>query len=142
MYSRIKQLTGGPRNRSGTAIKKRYGEVAVGIDEVKKRWQEYTEELFDDNRLPFELDVSDWGVPIRRYEMEAAVKQMKKGKAIGEDGVAVEMVEALGSEALMWWCNWQIEYMMQGTFLPQCNCPHLQQYQRSREQWNAISIEL
>ena len=96
MYSRIRQLTGGPRNRSGTAIKKRDGEVAVGIDEVKQRWQEYTEELFDDNRLPFELDVTDGGIPIRKYEVEAAVKQMKKGKAIGEDGVAVEMVEALG----------------------------------------------
>ena len=28
--------------------------------------------------------------------MEAAMKHMKKGKAIGENGVAVEMVEALG----------------------------------------------
>ena len=38
MYSRIKQLTGGPRNRSGIVIKKRDGEVAVGIEEVKQRW--------------------------------------------------------------------------------------------------------
>ena len=66
MYSRIKQITGGPRNRSGNAIMKRDGEIAMGIDEVKERWQEYTQELFDDNRLPFEMDVTDGVVP-RRY---------------------------------------------------------------------------
>ena len=96
MYSKIKELTRGPRNRSGTAIKKRDGEVAVGIEEVKQRWRECTEELFDDDRQPFELEVIDEGIPIQRSEVEAAMKQMKKGKAIGEDVMAVEMVEALG----------------------------------------------
>ena len=47
------------------------------------------------------MDVTDGGVPFQRSEVEAAVKQMKKGKAIGEDGVAVEMVEALEEWALM-----------------------------------------
>ena len=35
--SRIKELKGSPRNKSGTVIKKRDGEIAVGMDEVKKR---------------------------------------------------------------------------------------------------------
>ena len=95
MYSKIKELTGGPRNKSGSVIKKRNGEVAVGIDEVKQRWKEYTEELFDDDRQPYEVEVTEEGIPIQRCEVEAAIKHMKKGKAIGEDGVAVEMVEAL-----------------------------------------------
>ena len=37
MHSRIKQLTGRPRSRSGPAMKKRDGQVAMGIDEVKER---------------------------------------------------------------------------------------------------------
>ena len=96
MYSKIKELTGGTRNRSNIVIKKRDGEVAVGKEEVKKRWHEYISELFDDAREPFEVEVMDDGLPIQRSEVEAAVKQMKRGKAVGEDGVAVEMVEALG----------------------------------------------
>ena len=105
MYSKIKELTSGPRNRSGTAINKRDGEVAVGIDEVKKRWQEYTEELFNDDRQPFDLEVTEEGIPIQRSEVEAAMKQMKKGKAIGEDGVAIEMVKALEE----WACDLVVE---------------------------------
>ena len=101
MYSKIKELTGGPRNMSSTAIKKRDGEVAVDREEVKQRWQEYTEELFDDDREPFELEVTGDGLTIQKSEVEAAIKQMKQGKAMGEDGVAVEMVEALGA----WGCD-------------------------------------
>ena len=60
-------------------------------------WEEYTKELFDDdNRQPFQLEVIDDGIPIQKCEVEAAIKQMKHGKAIGEDGVAVEMLGALG----------------------------------------------
>ena len=33
-------------------------------------------------------------ISFRKREVEAAIKQMKKGKPIGEDGVAVEMIEA------------------------------------------------
>ena len=70
-------------------------------EEVKQRWQEYTEELFYDDRQPFDLEVTDEGLPIQRSEVERAVKQMKNGKAIGEDGVAVEMIGALGE----WGCE-------------------------------------
>ena len=105
MYTKIKELTGGPRNRSNIAIKKSNGEVAVDREEVKQRWHEYTSELFDDDREPFELEVTEDGLPIQRGEVEAAMKQMKRGKAIGEDGVAMEMVEALGA--------WGSEVVMQ-----------------------------
>ena len=54
--------------------------MAVGIDEVKKRWQEYTEDLFNNNRRPFDLEIPDEGIPIQRFEVQAAMKQMKRGK--------------------------------------------------------------
>ena len=96
MYSKIKELTGNHKNKPNIAIKKSNGEVAMDKEEVKMRWKEYTEELFDDDRQPFEVEVTDQLIPIQRSEVEAAIKQMKDGKAIGEDGVAVEMVEAVG----------------------------------------------
>ena len=64
-------------------------------EDVKQRWHEYTTELFDYAREPFEVEVMDDGLPIQRSEAEAAIKQMKRGIAIGEKGVAVEMVEVL-----------------------------------------------
>ena len=45
--------------------------------------------MFDNNRQPSEMDVTGGGVPIQMSELEAVVKQMKKEKAIGDDGVAV-----------------------------------------------------
>ena len=44
---------------------------------------------------------TDEGLPIQRSEVERAIKQIEVGKAIGEDGVAVEMIEALGE----WGCE-------------------------------------
>ena len=44
--------------------------------------------------------MTDECLPLQRSEIEGAIKQMKDGKAIGEDGVAVEMFETLGS----WGC--------------------------------------
>ena len=82
MHSRIKELTGRQRKRSDTAIKKRDGEIAVGIDEVRQRWQDYTEEMFDGNRQPFEMDVADWGTPIQSSEVEfVETKQLSVGRS-------------------------------------------------------------
>ena len=76
--------------------------------EVKQRLQEYTNELFDDNRQPFELDLTNGGVPIQRSGIEAAVKQMKKEKVIGEEGWLWRWWKCWRSGALMLWCNWEI----------------------------------
>ena len=61
--------------------------------------------MLDDNKQLFEINVTDGGVPIQRSEVEAAVKPMKKGQAIGMIGLVVEMVEALE--------DWGFDVMMQ-----------------------------
>ena len=86
------------RSICGSAIKKKDGSMAVGLEEVKERWREYTEELFNDERQPFEIEINEDCLSIEKYEVEMAIRQMKHGRAIGEDGVAVEMLEAME-----WW---------------------------------------
>ena len=54
----MKELTKGPQNKSGTFIENSDGEIAAGIEQVKKRWKEYTEGLFDDNREILEVEVT------------------------------------------------------------------------------------
>ena len=50
----------------------------MSINEVKKRWQEYTEELLNDNRQHFDLEVPSEGISIQKSEGEAALKQIQK----------------------------------------------------------------
>ena len=88
---------------------------------VNQRWHEYTTKLCDEASEPFEVEVMDNGLTIKGSEVEVAVKQMKQGKAIGEDGMAVEIVEALGAWTPTWWCKWQIRYMTQDRFQLQCS---------------------
>ena len=101
MYSRKIEHTRGPRNKNDRAIKKSDGGVAVCIEEVKKIRKENTEKLFDATREVFVLEVTGEGVHIQESEVEAAMKPMKERKAIGEDRVAVEIVQALEE----WGCD-------------------------------------
>ena len=65
--------------------------------EVKQRWQEYITELFDDDRNSFVMSEEKEfnGPPIMESEVEDAIKNMRHGKAIGEDGIAIEMIKTL-----------------------------------------------
>ena len=61
----------------------------------------YISDLYHDNeRRNVELGDVDSGPPIMKSEVEFAVKKIKWRKTEGSDGVAVEMVEALGEFAI------------------------------------------
>ena len=99
MHKKIKEMTGSARKKTGTTIKKKNGDIAVEKNEIKLRWMEYTQELYNDVRADYDLEVEGsyyQGSPILQSEVEAAMKAMKAGKAVGEDGIAVEMLEVLG----------------------------------------------
>ena len=97
MYEKVKNVTGRSKIRTGEAIMKQNGDVAMEKNEVLDRWKEYIQDLFsDDERTEFlELDMEMTGPDISESEVEKAIRKMKTGKAIGEDGVAVEMIGAL-----------------------------------------------
>ena len=64
---------------------------------MKDRWNEYVRELFRDQRPEtLNLLTNDEGPTILKSEIECAMRSMKKGKAVGEDGIALEMILALG----------------------------------------------
>ena len=69
---------------------------------IKERWEEYISELFEDDRReeegenPGHLD----GECIMEEEVKYAMRKMKNGKTAGEDGIMVEMLEALGEFAI------------------------------------------
>ena len=102
MYSKVNDIIKKRKSNKNIAIKKADGTIAMDIEEVKARWNEYVSELYHDDR-PEENDieiVNDEGPEIMRSEVEAAIKEMKAGKAVGGDGVAAEALQALGDFAI------------------------------------------
>ena len=71
-------------------------------EDVLQRWKEYVEELYNDERgdKP-NYEVVEPGPPILKEEVEKAVKRMKRRKAVGSDGIVVEMVEVAGEFGIM-----------------------------------------
>ena len=102
MYSKVKDMIGKRKRNSNIAIKKNDGSIAMDIEDVKIRWNEYIAELYHDDRPEanvISIDNDD-GPSIMREEVKAAIEEMKAGKAVGKDGVAAEVLQALGDFAI------------------------------------------
>ena len=80
------------------------------MSDVKDRWKEYVEELYDKAGKPAEKDFKledenmiendKKGPDILRDEIYAAIKCLKNGKAAGVDDVPAEFLKMLEGEAL------------------------------------------
>ena len=76
------------------------GELKTDIKEIKERWKEYIEELYWKSSKPrkedFDLerdnqvDEEKRGPDLLREEIEAEIKEMKKGKAMSIDDIPVD----------------------------------------------------
>ena len=85
------------------SIKDRNGRVLTEVEDVKKRWQEYTEELY-------KKDLPNWdnhdGVithlepDILECEVKWALENITMNKASGGDGIAVELFQILKGDAV------------------------------------------
>ena len=96
-YDKIKELTHKRKWRTNAAVKKKDGTLAMEMETVLLRWSEYISELFKDEDRPNEIDSSsdEQGLRIMESEIESAMKEMKRGKAAGEDGITIEMLWAI-----------------------------------------------
>ena len=84
--------------------------LLVKDDEIKGRWREYFDKLFngENESTTFELDDSFDDTNrrfVRRFqeaEIGEALKRMKGGKALGPDGILIEVWRCLGDRAIVW----------------------------------------
>ena len=67
-------------------------------DQIKKRWTGYINSLYlDTDRIDRPVIKKQMtGISITRGEIKNALKHMKENKAVGNDEIAFEMIEALG----------------------------------------------
>jgi hypothetical protein len=85
-------------------------QLLVRDEEIKDRWREYFDRLFndEDENPTIELDDSfddtnrHFVRRIQKAKIEEALKRMKRGKAMGPDGIPIEVWRCLGVRAIVW----------------------------------------
>ena len=102
LFKKIKDTRGTFHAKMGS-IKDRNGMDLTEAEDTKKRWQEYTEELYkkdlhdpdnhDGVSTHLELDILEW-------EVKCALGNITTNKASGGDGIPVELFEILKDDAM------------------------------------------
>lgn len=99
LHQRIKNMTKLKKGlTNGGGIMDKNGNMLYETEDMKRRWIEYIDELFDDVKSEHMPDIrEDMEVTeINMEEMVHAIQKMPLGKATGEDRVAAEMLNVLG----------------------------------------------
>ena len=82
------------KNTTGLGVVDKKEKMLYVMEDLKMRWEEYIQELFEDNRCRVLSEicgkVDDCEITID--EMENAIIKMSVGKATGQDKIAVEML--------------------------------------------------
>ena len=102
LFKKIGDSKGEFHTKTGT-IKDRNGKNLTEAEEAKKRWQEYTEELYktplndpdnyDDVVIHLEPDLGE-------FEVKWTLGSITKNKASGGDGILVELFQILKDDAV------------------------------------------
>ena len=85
------------------SIKDRNSIDLTEAEDIKKRWQEYTEELYKKDLLdPDNHDdmITQPEPDILEYEVKWALGSITTNKASGGDGIPVELFQILNNDAL------------------------------------------
>ena len=91
-------------------IKDEREHLLVKEDEIRHRWQEYFDKLFngENTDTTFQLDDSfddtnrRFVRRIQESEVREALKMIKGSKAMGPDGIPIEVWRCLGDIAIVW----------------------------------------
>ena len=102
LFKKIRDTKGTFHAKVGT-IKDRNGMDLTEAEDITKRWQEYTEELYKkDLHDPDNHDgvITDIEPDILEYEVKWALESITTNKASGGDGIPVELFQILKDDAV------------------------------------------
>ena len=96
MYNKIKRVSKRKCRPANIPLRIKDGRVVMEGQDILSRWTEYIGDLFDDasDMLGFDGDKELSGNEILESEVEALLKEMKSGKAQGNDKVSAELLIA------------------------------------------------
>ena len=102
LFKKIRDTKGTFHAKMGS-IKDRNGTDLTEAEDIKKRWQEYTEELYKkDLRDPGNHDdvITNLEPDILECEVKWALENITTNKASGSDGIPVELVQILKNDSV------------------------------------------
>ena len=102
LFKKIRDTKGIFHVKMGT-IKNRNGMDLTEAEDVKKMWQEYTEELYKkDLHDPDNINgvITDLEPDILEYEVKRALGNITRNKASGGDGIPVEVFQILKDDSV------------------------------------------
>ena len=102
LFKKIRDTKGTFHAKMGS-IKDRNGMDLTEAEDIKKRWQEYTEELYNtDLHDPDNHDgvITDLEPDILECEVKWALRSITTNKARGDDGIPVELFQILKDDAV------------------------------------------
>ena len=102
LFKEIKDMTGSRKLCCG-AVKLSTGRVVLEENYIKKRWQQYTENLY--RRGPNINDIFNKNLykdesDVLEIEVKEAIRHISNRKAPGCDGIPIEFLKAGGNEAI------------------------------------------
>ena len=85
-------------------------QLLVKGQDIKQRWQRYFDNLFNGENETMDTQLDDsfddlnrcFVRRIQESEVKEALKRMKGGKAMGPDGIPIEVWKCLGDIAIVW----------------------------------------
>ena len=113
MYAKVKEITRTTKTgaRQSVTIKDASGILLTEEEDVRNRWKEYIEELYCADEKPKLVDLriepegavdeDSKGPDLLGDEIRLAIKEMKKGKAVGVDGIPAEFLKILGEDVYL-----------------------------------------
>ena len=102
LFKKIRDIKG-PFHAKVGSIKDRHGLDLIEAEDIKKRWQEYTEELYKkDLHDPDNHDdvITNLEPDILECEVKWALESITRNKASGGDGIPVELFQILKGDAV------------------------------------------
>ena len=102
LFKKIRDTRGTSHTKMGT-VKDRNGRDLTEAEDIKKRWQEYTEELYKKDL--HDQDNHDGVIThlepdILECEVKWALESITTNKASGGDGISVELFQILKDDAV------------------------------------------
>ena len=102
LFKKIRDTKGTFHAKMGT-IKDRNGMDLTEAEDIQKRWQEYTEELYKkDLHDPDNHDgvITHWEPDVLEWEVKWALGIITRNKASGGDGISAELFQILKDDAV------------------------------------------
>ena len=102
LFKKIRDTKGTVYAKMGS-IKDRNGRDLTEAEDIKKRWQEYTEELYKKDLQDSDNHdgvISQLEPDILESEVKWLLKSMTRNKASGGDGIQVELFQILIDDAV------------------------------------------